>query len=94
MAGPLLLNLVGPLVVMAGAFAAEMSHATLGEWLMIAGAFGLLPAACLASAILLARRTSYGTAGKVLTAIVLAPLLMAVSLAVAVAGCALVANRP
>ncbi|MBI1178441.1 hypothetical protein GC207_13480 [bacterium] len=89
----LLPALLGPITVILGTYLDEGNYA-IGYYVMLAGAFALLPIGCVTSAVLLAKRTSAATAGKIVLGVLFTLGLLIASVAIAVAGCALVANRP
>lgn len=85
--------LAGPLVAIVGTYLDEVGYA-MGYYVMLAGVFALLPIGCVISAVLLAKRTSTSLAGKIALGVLFTLGLLIASAAIAVAGCAFVANRP
>ncbi len=88
----LLLNVLGPVVAMIGVVA-QNYHTSLGENLMAIGGLILLPACSLASAVKIANRTSLSTGQRIGVVILLAPILIATSAGLGVAGCTIIAGQ-
>lgn len=84
--------LAGPIVMLAIIWLGEKSVVDSIEQVIFAG-IAVMIIGAIVTAVLLARRTSYPTWGKVVLGIVLAPLILVVTGALTFGGCVLIANR-